>query len=562
MAARRGARSGRAEPELEPEPPSPIEPSHHVEAVDRALRAEETARLRTFSRIVMIMAALVAVQLPLLGGDPGPLVVAAGGLTAMFAIAAWGHLISTRREIAPLSVLRVQGWGLATCLLPLEYYAGFFSPMTVVLGLGIYHMAQSADRPQAGLVPLYVTATWTLGALLTALGVLPDQGMMRIAELSLQSRMFMVTGVTATLVAALWLSRRARRSVRQAMLEANRAVLAVQKGDAVLQEAQNQLDHALRLMVGRPGRHTGTRAGAYELGEVIGLGAMGEVYAARHVPDGEPAAVKLMHEHVRGQPDTVARFLREAELSMRFDHPNVVRVHDVGCLASGAPFMAMERLHGASLSDVLRERGQLAMSEVLELGDAIGAGLAHAYARGVVHRDLKPHNVVAAPDGATGSVRWTILDFGISKPLDSTGTLTGSDGVVGTPSYMSPEQARGLPLDVRSDLFSLASVLYRALTGRPAFPGRDTPAIMFDVVYSMPAQPSDQVEGIAPDVDLVFATALAKEPERRFASAAELMAALRAAAHGRLDEAQRARGRAVLAARPWGTRPDSAAERS
>ncbi len=533
------------------------EPTSQEEAVDQALEAEETARLRSFSRIVMILVAVVAVQLPFLGGEAGAQAVAGLGLGGMFVIGAWGYLRASQRAVAPQLVMQVQGWGLATCILPVEYYGGFFSPMAAVLCLGIYHMAQSADRPRSGLVPLYVIVTWTLGALLTCVGVLPDQGMVRVAGLSVQARVFLVIGVTGTLLAALWLSRRARRSVRQALLDASRAMLALQKRDAVLQEAQHQLDHAMRLVVGKSGRHTGAFAGQYELGEVIGLGAMGEVYDALHASSGRPAAIKLLHEDVLRREAHVARFLREAELCMRFDHPNVDKVYDVGRLPSGAPFMAMERLIGDTLSDQLRERGHLPMSQVLELGDAVGAGLAHAHDKGVVHRDLKPHNVLAARElGQAASPRWTILDFGISKPLDSTGTLTGADGVLGTPSYMSPEQARGRVLDARSDLFSLASVLYRAATGRPAFPGKDAPGIMFDVAYGMPEQPSKQIEGLPHDVDLAFAVALAKDPERRFHSAVEMMAALRDAVHGKLAEPLRARGRELLAEAPWGTRLD------
>jgi serine/threonine-protein kinase len=533
------------------------EPASQEEAVDQALEAEETARLRSFSRIVMILVAVVAVQLPWLGGEVGAQVVAGLGLGCMFVIGAWGYAQASRNAITPQRVMQVQGWGLATCVLPVEYYGGFFSPMTVVLCLGIYHMAQSADRPRSGQVPLYVIFSWMVGAVLTCFGVLPDQGMTRIAGLSVQSKVFLVIGVTGTLLAALWLSRRARRSVRQALLDASRALLALQKRDAVLQEAQHQLDHAMRLVVGKAGRHTGAFAGEYELGEVIGLGAMGEVYDALHATSGRAAAIKLLHEDVLRREAHVARFLREAELCMRFDHPNVVKVYDVGRLPSGAPFMAMERLIGETLSDLLRERGHLPMGQVLELGDAVGAGLAHAHDKGVVHRDLKPHNVLAAREVGQGAdPRWTILDFGISKPLDSTGTLTGADGVLGTPSYMSPEQARGHVLDSRSDLFSLASVLYRAVTGRPAFPGKDAPGIMFDVVYSMPEQPSKQVEGLAHDVDLAFAVALAKDPARRFRSALEMMAALRAAEHGRLGEPLRARGRELLGEAPWGTRLD------
>jgi serine/threonine-protein kinase len=239
---------------------------------------------------------------------------------------------------------------------------------------------------------------------------------------------------------------------------------------------------------------------------------------------------------------------------LRFDHPNVIKVFDVGRMDDGAPYMAMARLEGVTLSAVLRKRGHLRMPEVLELADAVCAGLSHAHACGVVHRDLKPHNIVQAhePDG---SRRWTILDFGISKPMDSEGTLTGESGVLGTPAYMSPEQARGLPVDARSDVFSLCSVLYRTLTGRPAFPGKDTPGIMFDVAYKMPDQPSLQAGGIPSDFDAVLALGLAKDPQDRLATPELVREALHRAAKNALDSTLRDRARALVERQPWGTHP-------
>lgn len=537
------------------------------EAIEVALLAEEATRLRGFSRMAMLMTALVGAQIPFLGGDPGRRAIAAVALLVMFALAVWGYVHTSRVKAVDPIVFRVQAWGLATCVLAVEHYVGFYSPMTVVLSLGIYHLAQANDRSYALLMPTYVVITWIGGALLTTLGVVPDVGLYRIESISLASQVLMITGVGCTLIGAIWLAQVARASARNAALEASRALLIADRRNALLQEAQHQLDHAMRVSIGKPGRHSGALAGGYRLDELIGIGAMGEVYAATHESDGRSAAVKLLHASALCREDHVARFLREAELCTRFTHPNVVRIYDVGRMPDGAPFMAMERLFGDTLSDVLRERGQLSMREVLELGDAAGAGLAHAHEHGVVHRDFKPHNVLAASDAvraelansdavqlAPRRLRWTVLDFGISKPFDSTGTLTGIDGVVGTPSYMSPEQARGAALDARSDLFSLASVLYRALTGHPAFLGKDAPGIMFDVAYRMPERPSRQNESILPDVDLVFAIALAKEPAQRFGSAHDLMDALHAAAHGRLPESVRSRARHLLGKAPWGAR--------
>ena len=137
---------------------------------------------------------------------------------------------------------------------------------------------------------------------------------------------------------------------------------------------------------------------------MIGVGAMGEVYAAEHVESGAPAAVKLLHSDTLGREDMVARFLREAEVCERFEHPNLVKVHDVGRMPSGAPFMAMERLHGETLAALLRERGQLPLAEVVALARALGAGLAHAHDSGVVHRDLKPHNLFLHQRGRSAAL--------------------------------------------------------------------------------------------------------------------------------------------------------------
>jgi serine/threonine-protein kinase len=524
------------------------------EAIDQAVFAEEATRNRGFARIAMILVAVVGVQMPWLGGDPERQRWAAVSLAVMFATALWSYLRSSRGRYTP-AVFRVTGWVLTTGILPVVAWAGFFSPITVVLSLGIYYLGQSTDRRHALLLSLFVSAGWVAGALLTMLGVLEDRGLYAATGLSLNTLAVMVSGVGGSLLATTWLAQLARRSVRQAIVESSEALLEAQKRGALLEEAHLQLDRAMRLAVGKPGLHTGRRAGDYVLAEVIGIGAMGEVYAADG-PDGQPAAVKLLHADAMRRDDMVVRFLREATVCKRFDHDSVVRVFDVGRMDDGSPYMVMERLLGEPLSVILRRRGHLDPDEALGLAEAVGEGLEHAHSHGVVHRDLKPHNIICAQ--AVADSGWKILDFGISKLVDSSGTLTGHEGVLGTPAYMSPEQARGLAVDHRSDLFALGSVLYRALTGRPAFPGRETPRIMFDVAYAMPAQPSHQVPGLPHDLDLVLAVALAKSPDDRFDRAEALVAALRAALHGEpLDPTLRAKAHRLLARRPWGYRPQA-----
>jgi serine/threonine-protein kinase len=517
--------------------------------IAQAVQVEEVVRARGFSAVAMFMVALVAVQLPWLPGDSGAKLAAALSMVVMFGTACWAFVRAGRPGGYTPVVFRVQGWVLATCILPVEYYVGVYSPMTVVLSLGIYYLGQSTDSRHAFWLPAYVTGSWIAGALLITTGVLEDRSVFNSRGLSVFSQVFMAIGVGAALMTTMWMARVARSSVRRAIIASNDALMVAQQREALLAEAHNQLDQAMRAAVGKPGRHSGAVAGSYRLDVVIGIGAMGEIYAAEHVVNGAPAAVKLLHRDTLGREDMVTRFLREAEVCERFAHPNLVKVHSVGRMQGGAPFMVMERLQGETLAALLRTRGELPLAEVVALARALGAGLSHAHESGVVHRDLKPHNLfLHRQDGAS---RWTILDFGISKLEDSTGTLT-RESLVGTPAYMSPEQALGQPVDHRSDVFAMGSVLYRALTGQPAFPGKEAPRIMFDVAYRMPKRPRDQVPSAPFDVDLAFALALAKDRDRRFETTTAFAQAFEAAAKGALDEALRTRGRALIDQHPWG----------
>jgi serine/threonine-protein kinase len=182
--------------------------------------------------------------------------------------------------------------------------------------------------------------------------------------------------------------------------------------------------------------------------------------------------------------------------------------------------------------------------------EQVSRPLAAAHDASIVHRDVKPQNLFLAD--TNDRPIWKILDFGVAKQQDSSGTLTQS-AVVGTPGYMSPEQARsGDDVDKRSDIFSLGAVVYRALTGRPPFAGADMPAILFEIVYKSPVRPSESMLGIPRDVDLVLAIALAKRRDDRFANAPEFADAFRRAARGKLPQTLRERGRALVDEYPWG----------
>jgi serine/threonine-protein kinase len=319
--------------------------------------------------------------------------------------------------------------------------------------------------------------------------------------------------------------------------------------DALLLEARRELDQALK--VGGPGRFTEQRLGSFELGVLLGRGAMSDIYEAVHVESRAPAAVKLLHRDVLSKPQYVRRFLREVRIAAALDLPNVVRVLEVGGDDAPIPYIAMERLRGVDLAQLLRAQRRLNARTVIEMLRQVARGVDGAHAAGVIHRDLKPQNLFQheLPDG---SHEWKVLDFGVSRLLDDASSLT--DGhAVGTPSYMSPEQARGRDVDRRADIFSLGVIAYRSLTGRPAFTGREIPHILHEVVFGMPPRPSETTR-LPSAVDNVLAVALAKKPADRFETAAALVDALEEALLGVANAELAARADRLIDKIPWGRR--------
>jgi serine/threonine-protein kinase len=256
--------------------------------------------------------------------------------------------------------------------------------------------------------------------------------------------------------------------------------------------------------------------GRYEIQREIGRGAMGIVYEARDPVLGRPIALKVIQppadaEAARGYE---ARFMAEARIVAGLQHPGIVVVHDVGRdPETGALFTALELLRGETLAD-LAERGPLAWREVLRLLAQVARALDHAHRSGVVHRDVKPANIAILPSGEA-----KVMDFGIARLESARHKLTGTGDFIGTPLYTAPEQARTEEVDGRADVFSLASVAYTLLTGRPAFAAPTIPGIVHRVVYEQPPPPSRFVAELPPEVDRILARALAKDPDERYRSA-------------------------------------------
>jgi serine/threonine protein kinase len=335
-------------------------------------------------------------------------------------------------------------------------------------------------------------------------------------------------------------ARAQRRSSLIALGELERAVRAVAQREALLEEAREELRRAVGS--GR-GRFTDQTIGNYRLGDLIGRGAMGEVYEAVDPRVNQAVAVKMLSQASLGNAHHVERFLRELRTAATIDSPNVVRVLEIG--EQPLPHLVMERLRGRDLSAILRGKRALPTDRVVDLVRQVGAGITAAGAAGIIHRDLKPQNLFLS--GTT----WKILDFGVSRLADTSDTLTAGH-VVGTPAYMAPEQARGAAVDHRTDLYALAAIAYRVLTGVSPFSGGEVAETLYRVVHTAPRRPSS-LATLPDEVDLVLAIGLAKDPEARFTTAAEFAAAIAAAFDGTLDDDLRRRGEALAGA--WAARP-------
>jgi serine/threonine protein kinase len=269
-------------------------------------------------------------------------------------------------------------------------------------------------------------------------------------------------------------------------------------------------------------------AGKYRVERVLGAGGMGVVVAATHLDLLEPRAVKLMHPDALADAEAVERFLREARAAALLKSEHVARVHDVGRLENGAPYLVMEHLEGADLAAALKRAGALPVEEAASYVLQAVEALAEAHGRGIVHRDLKPANLFLSlrPDG-TACIK--VLDFGISKFMGVLGNhdLTGTHTLLGSPNYMSPEQMHSTrDVDARSDIWSLGVILYQLLTRELPFRGRNITEVVAAVLRGGLRPPSQIRPDLPPGIDRVVLRCLQRDPGQRFADAAELGRAL------------------------------------
>ena len=303
---------------------------------------------------------------------------------------------------------------------------------------------------------------------------------------------------------------------RELGVERTPAEVAVEK--ELLTAAQvDALENALRSTL------PPEKIGGFEIIDRIGRGAVGTVYRAKQVSLDKTVAVKVLHQNLTKHPKFVQQFIQEARAAARLSHPHIVGAIDAG-LDEGYNYFAMEYVAGHTLRDEIKKNGRLPVARALALGQAVAQGLDNAHANGILHRDLKPDNILIGNDGAV-----KIGDFGLAIPLDNTELLLEEHRRMGTPYYLSPEQASGEAVTEKSDLYSLGATLYHAIVGKPLFTGSSVKEILTKQVHQPPVGLREAGSEISEAAEAVILKLLEKDPADRYASAKALSAALASA---------------------------------
>ena len=516
-----------------------------IRTPEEALVNDEIERTRVFCILSILVALLVAAVLPVVHGDENARRVVDVGLVGVVVRCGWTFATARRpghRERGTMITAVV----CAIAALTGVRFWGVFSPAPIILPFGIFFFGSHARSRNTLLIYVFVASVYAAMTLTFYVGHVRDPGIFRPPA---GDPMALITAHLLTqfiLLVSFVMARSSRHTALQSIQELHSTIRVAAKREALLNEAREDLVRALQ--VGGPGRFTEQTLGSFVLGNLIGRGAMGEVYEGTNIATGEAAAVKLLHRHLLQDPSAVARFVREAKVVSTLRTPHVVRVLEVSDEGAPLPYLAMERLRGEDLAEQLRVASRFELPRVVDLIGQLASGITFAHRAGVVHRDLKPQNTfLARRDGHPPE--WKILDFGLSKLVDQAATATHGQ-IVGTPAYMAAEQARGEAVNARTDVYAMAAIAYRALTGRPPFSAPDVMTVLFDVVHKMPPRPG-AFASIPEEVECVLAIGLAKDARERFPSAEELARAFTSAAEGRIAPEVRERARGLLRRQPW-----------
>ncbi len=514
-----------------------------------ALRKAEIERTRRSVPLLGVLALLAGVCVAIFGGGSEVLKIVYAGFALGTVAAVYLYYLSLdETRYTEVRVVLANSILVFAVYTPV-YFVGVFSAASSVIVFATFLMG--VDRQGKGAFALYSVAALThvvLAALFSA-NLVEDIGVISSRDLS-SLQIWAGEGFIQLLFIASFLAARAIRvQLTGAISEHDAAVRDHARRGALLEEAREALDRAVHAR-GR-GAFTGQQLGSYKLGNLLGRGGTGEVYEATHVETEESVAVKLLSLPALGVPGHLDRFIREAQAAAAVVSPHVVKLLDVSNEDSPLPYIAMERLDGEDLSYSLRDLGTMPLDTVVTMINQVAKGLEAARKVGVVHRDITPRNVFRTGDKRVPI--WKILDFGISKIEAESATIT-QGRAIGTPRYMAPEQSQGQKVDHRADVYSLAAIAYRALTGSPPVAGKDIPTLLHNTAYQMPGRPSASTTSLPAAIDCVLLIGLSKNPADRFETALELASALSAAASDKINSDLKSRGAELAKRQPWGSK--------
>jgi serine/threonine protein kinase len=274
----------------------------------------------------------------------------------------------------------------------------------------------------------------------------------------------------------------------------------------------------------------GTIFAGYRIEGVLGRGGMGVVYLAEQPELGRRVAIKVIAPALASDPDYLERFKRESRLAAAIEHPNAIPIYEAGVADEDMPYLVMRYVEGEDLSSLLRREGRLDRRRAAAIVDQIAGALDEAHARGLVHRDVKPANVIV--ESRRGTEHAYLTDFGLTREVDASGGPTATGRWVGTIDYASPEQIKGKPVDARCDVYALGCLLYTTLTGHLPFEREEDVAKLYAHVSEPPPAPSELADEVTDELDVVVERAMAKEPDDRYPSAGDLGRAALSAATG------------------------------
>jgi tRNA A-37 threonylcarbamoyl transferase component Bud32 len=472
---------------------------------------------------MLLLAILVALSLQFFSGTPWAkmLLYCFLGLGGTIMAVLW-KLASSEREFRGWYINVAWAVALGATLANTIFF-GIYSPAPVVSILAIIMFAQGESIALArGAVVAAILVETVIGGL-DLLTLMKDPGIVSLGADQGLEKVVGQTLVVSLILAAYHLGRTTRLAAAEAIEKMQAAARLVEERNLMAREAREDLARALN--IGGRGRLSEEVVGDYSLKELIGSGGMGEIYRAVHTASNQDVAIKVIHPYLYEDSHFEERFLRESRLCRALDSPHIVKLLSSGTCPHG-PYMVLEYLRGESLSAFLSREGKMPMADVLRLAQHIAAGLAEAAKHQIVHRDLKPQNIFLAEERAGWTAK--ILDFGVARTGHAQ-TLTHANALVGTPAYMAPEQAKGDRVDHRADVFSMAVVLYRTMSGSLPFDSDNVHTLLYAIVHEEARKISDF--DLPTVLDPIFQKALAKNCEDRFQSAdlfaKDLIAALR-----------------------------------